>query len=64
MFKFFDFEEQETSEHIQALIDFCNYVEVYDVYFNKIGEAPLFALLDELDENFIEKLQKKLYYYL
>ena len=55
-FNLVEFTEQETNELIQALIDFCNYVDIFDINFHKIGETPFFALLEQLDEEFVLSL--------
>lgn len=43
-------------EQVNALLDFGNYVKVYDHQFQKIGECPFFEILEGIDEEYLSRL--------
>ena len=55
-FNIVDFVEEESQEEVQLLVDFSNYVNVYDINFNKCGESPFMGELKCFDENFVDEL--------
>ena len=50
------FTEMETGEETNVLIDFLNAINVYDRHYNIIGKEPFIGYIDQLDEEFIERL--------
>ena len=53
-FNLVSFVEEDTEEEVHALIDFANYVNVFDVHFHCVGESPYIGYLDKLDEEFVQ----------
>ena len=55
-FNLITFKEEESGERVNAVIDFSNYVSVFDINFHKIGESPFIGHLDILDEELVKRL--------
>lgn len=54
-FNFVTFTEKETGEEVNALIDFANFVHIYDMNFKKVGASPFIHYIDNLDEEYMMK---------
>lgn len=55
-FNLITFKESETGKVKHALIDFSNFVKVFDMNYHVIGESPFIGYLDYLDEEFVQSL--------
>ena len=51
-FNLISFIEEETQEEVNALIDYSNYVKVFDRDFHTIGRSPFIANLPDVNEEF------------
>ena len=57
-FHFISFEESDTHKEVNALIDFANYVQIYNVNLEEIGSSPYMIPIENFDDDFIEKFIK------
>ena len=55
-FNIVSFYEDEDSPRTDLLLDFSSFVNVYDIDFHKIGEAPFIGFLYDLDEELFHKI--------
>ena len=55
-FNIIDFIEEETDEEIASIVDFSNFVNVYNINFEKCGESPFIAKIKNFDEDFVQEL--------
>ena len=55
-FNLITFRDEYTKEEKHAVIDFSNYVNVFDLNFHKIGEMPFIGYIDALDQETIEDM--------
>ena len=55
-FNIVDFVEDESKEEVHALVDFANFVTIYDLDFNECGESPFIGLLEDFSDEFVDQL--------
>lgn len=55
-FNLLTFKEIDTNKKRNVLIDFSNYINIFDINFKKIGEMPFMGYLDRLDQNLVEEM--------
>ena len=55
-FNFVSYTESETGKEKATLIDFATPIPIYDLQFKFIGEFPFLGKVDNLDEDFFNKL--------
>ena len=44
------FKEKDTGEEVDAVIDFINPVDIYDINYNKIGEEPFIGFIEDFNQ--------------
>lgn len=52
-FNFISYTEKETGKEKGALLDFANYVQVFDMNYNAIGISPFIGELEKLNEELV-----------
>lgn len=55
-FNLINFKHSSEKKNKSAVIDFSNFVKVFDMNYQKIGEMPFIGYIDQLDQEYAEKL--------
>ena len=55
-FNLVSFLPKDSSRSTNLLLDFANYVNVYNFSFQKVGEAPFIGVLETIDDDFIRSV--------
>ncbi len=50
------YDEEETGRRVDALIDYGNFINIFDSNFNVLSESPFMAKIKELNNDLVEKL--------
>ena len=55
-FNFVTYKSRTTGERVRYLIDFSNYVKIFDIDYSKLGELPFMGKLEKLDQELISEV--------